>query len=552
VGEAERVVSSAGQTEAAARATVAPRYRVAENLFEARPMPKDRSPQLSRAVAATVADAPPTVAPAVPADTAFFGHPRGLATLFFTEFWERFSYYGMRALLILVLAGTAQAGGLGYDDRTSGAIYGLYTSFVYLLALPGGWVADRLLGQRRSVLYGGILIALGHFSLALRSVPTFFLGLVLIILGTGLLKPNVSTMVAELYPEGGTRRDAGFSIFYSGINLGAFLGPIVCGLLAGSFGWHVGFAAAGVGMVLGLVQYTLGGKYLGQAGLLPNAGEDAPGRSRSQLVLFGSLAVAVLLGILIATGTISVPIQGLANAAGVIIGGLALFYLLFQLVAGGLDAAEKKRMGAIFLLFVFSCLFWSGFEQAGSSLNLFAQRLTDRNIFGWEMPAPVLQSVNPVMIILFAPVFAWLWVALARSRREPSSPTKFSLGLLLLSLGFVVMVGASIATAGQSRQVSPMWLVLTYFFHTCGELCLSPVGLSTVTKLAPHRKVSQMMGIWFMSISLGNLVAGLIAGRFQSFPLPQLFGAVAATTAAAGLILALLVRPIKRLMTGVH
>jgi POT family proton-dependent oligopeptide transporter len=485
--------------------------------------------------------------PIVPATT---GHPRGLAVLFFTEFWERFSYYGMRALLILFMTAAVTEGGLGFDAARAGAIYGLYTAAVYLLALPGGWLADQLLGQRRAVFLGGCIIALGHFSLAMHGLTFFYLGLFLIVIGTGLLKPNVSTMVGELYPVGGARRDAGFSIFYMGINLGAFVAPLVCGYLGQKVNWHWGFAAAGLGMVAGLVQYSMGGRHLGQVGLLPNAGDDPGLRSRTLTILGGSAAaVAVLVAGSIAAG---ISIQAIASATGVIIVSLAIVYLLFQLFAGGLDPTEKKRMVVIFVLFVFSALFWSGFEQAGSSLSLFAQRLTDLNVFGWAMPASFLQSVNPILIIALAPVFAWLWVALSKRNIEPSAPAKFSLGLILLGLGFGVMVWASILTVGQTKQVGPQWLILTYLFHTCGELCLSPVGLSTVTKLAPHRKVGQMMGIWFMSISLGNLMAGLVAGKFESLPLPQLFGAVLGTTAGAGLILALLIKPIRRLMTGVH
>ena len=482
--------------------------------------------------------------------TGFFGHPRGLATLFFTEFWERFSYYGMRALLILFMTAAVAQGGLGFDAARAGAIYGLYTAAVYLLALPGGWLADQLLGQRRAVFLGGCIIALGHFSLALHGLTFFYLGLFLIVLGTGLLKPNISTLVGELYPEGGARRDAGFSIFYMGINLGAFVAPLVCGYLGQKVNWHWGFAAAGLGMVAGLVQYSVGGKFLGQIGLHPNAGDDPGLRRRTLTILGGSAAaVAVLVAGSIAAG---IPIQTIAGATGVIIVSLAFVYLFFQLFAGGLDATEKKRMVVIFVLFIFSALFWSGFEQAGSSLSLFAQRLTDLNVFGWAMPASFLQSVNPILIIALAPVFAWLWVALSKRSIEPSAPAKFSLGLILLGLGFGVMVWASVLTLGQTKQVGPHWLILTYLFHTCGELCLSPVGLSTVTKLAPHRKVGQMMGIWFMSISLGNLMAGLVAGKFESLPLPQLFGAVLATTAGAGLILALLIKPIRRLMGDVH
>ncbi|HKV06562.1 MAG TPA: peptide MFS transporter [Thermoanaerobaculia bacterium] len=499
----------------------------------------------------------PTRVPAgaVAPQTGFFGHPRGLATLFFTEFWERFSYYGMRALLILFMTASAEAGGLGFSDARAGAIYGLYTAFVYLLALPGGWIADQLLGQRRAVFWGGVIIAAGHFSMAVESIQTFYLGLVLIVIGTGLLKPNVSTMVGELYPgegaEAGARRDAGFSIFYMGINLGAFVAPLICGPLGQNVNWHWGFAAAGLGMVLGLIQYVITGKHLGQAGLHPNAASDPAARSKALRLLFIVIA-AIALIVFLVVGVLKIDIEKLAGATGIVIVGLAIAYLILQLVAGGLDPTEKKRMIVIFVLFIFSALFWSGFEQAGSSLNLFAERLTDLNMFGRNIPASVLQSVNPIMIITLAPVFAWLWVALNRSRKEPSAPAKFSLGLILLGLGFGVMVWASVLTANQTRQVGPIWLILTYFFHTCGELCLSPVGLSTVTKLAPHRKVGQMMGVWFMSISLGNLMAGLVAGRFESLPLPQLFGAVLGTTAGAGLILALLIKPIRRLMSGVH
>jgi len=490
---------------------------------------------------------------AVPQRGGFFGHPRGLATLFFTEFWERFSYYGMRALLTLFMTASAAKGGLGFPTERAGAIYGLYTAFVYLAALPGGWLADRLLGQRRAVFYGGCIIAAGHFSMAINSLPTFFLGLVLIVIGTGLLKPNVSAMVGDLYPEGGARRDAGFSIFYMGINLGAFVAPLVCGPLGEQINWHLGFACAGLGMVLGLIQYSLGGKYLGRIGIAPNAGTDPAARSSAQKILMGSAAAILVLVGLAWAGVIRIPVEKLAGATGIVILAIALLYFVFQLVGGGLDSLERKRMLAIFVLFLFSALFWSGFEQAGSSFTLFARDITNRNLFGRVLPVSVLQSINPLFIIAFAPVFAWLWLRLGK--REPSSPAKFSLGLIFLGLGFGVLVWASMLSVGpngQTFKVSPLWLVVTYLFHTFGELCLSPVGLSTVTKLAPHRKVSQLMGIWFMSLALGNLLAGLIGGQFESFPLPQIFGAVFATTAGAGLILALLARPIRRLMGGVH
>ncbi|CAN5482614.1 peptide MFS transporter [soil metagenome] len=517
-------------------------------------MTKDPTSEFASASAVAAVGTPGS--PRVPQDTAFFGHPRGLATLFFTELWERFSYYGMRALLILFMTAAVTDGGLGFDAATAGAIYGLYTAGVYLAAMPGGWVADRLIGQRRAVLWGGIVIALGHFSMAIPGLTTFYLGLALIVIGTGLLKPNISTMVGELYPgDAGARRDAGFSIFYMGINLGAFIAPLVTGYLGEKIDWHLGFGAAGVGMVLGVVQYVLGGRHLGEAGLYPNAArEEGTATSRGSLMLAGMLGgvLVLFLVMLQAFGVVDLTTAvGLASAGGIIIVTLALLYFGFMYVAGGLDAVEKKRLVVIAVLFVFSAIFWSGFEQAGSSLNLFAERLTDRVILGWEMPASFLQSVNSIFIITLAPVFAWLWVWLSRRRMEPSSPAKFSVGLIFLGLGFVVMVVASMRVAS-GVQVSPSWLVLTYLLHTIGELCLSPVGLSTVTKLAPHRMVGQMMGVWFMSISLGNLIAGQVAGQFETLPLPQLFGAVVATTAGAGIILALFVRPIRRLMGGVH
>jgi POT family proton-dependent oligopeptide transporter len=490
---------------------------------------------------------------AIPARGGFFGHPRGLATLFFTEFWERFSYYGMRALLTLFMTASVAAGGLGLPTERAGAIYGLYTAFVYLLALPGGWLADRLLGQRRAVFYGGCIIAAGHFCMAIPRNDTFFLGLVLIVVGTGLLKPNVSAMVGELYPEGGARRDAGFSIFYMGINLGAFVAPLICGPLGEKVNWHLGFACAGLGMVIGLVQYALGGRHLGTAGLAPNAGNDPVARANARRILTGFVVLLVLFVGLVWSGVIQLPVEKLAGGTGIAILAIVLLYFVFQFVGGGLEGPERGKMAAIFCLFVFSAVFWSGFEQAGSSLTLFARDLTDRVVFGWDIPVSTLQSVNPLFIIAFAPVFAWLWLRLAARRMEPSAPAKFSLGLILLGLGFGVLVWASmIAGPNGANKVSPMWLVVTYLFHTFGELCLSPVGLSTVTKLAPHRKVSQLMGMWFMSISLGNLMAGLVAGQFENFPLPQLFGAIFATTAGAGLILALLARPIRRMMGGVH
>lgn len=492
----------------------------------------------------------------------FFGHPRGLATLFMTEMWERLSYYGMRALLVLFMTESlaSQNPGLGLNTETAGAIYGLYTGFVYLLALPGGWIADRLIGQRRAVLIGGALIAAGQFSLAVASMPTFYLGLILVVLGTGLLKPNVSAIVGDLYPEGGARRDAGFSVFYMGINLGAFIGPLICGGLGQSGidflgihikpDWHYGFAAAGTGMVLGLIQYVLGGHHLGDAGHLAEAQRESRGKAARflGLAILAVVALGVVLWLLNNAGIVHLTLQTLAVSTGGVIAGVAFVFLLSVIMFGGLNLEEKKRVVVIGVLFLGAALFWSGFEQAGSSLNLFAQRNTDLNILGWDMPASWLQSVNPLFIIALAPVFGWLWLKMGE--RQPSIPVKFALGLVQLGVGFLVLAwGASFTTDG--NLVSPMWLVVTYFLHTCGELCLSPVGLSSMTKLSPKRYVGQMMGIWFMAAALGNLVGGLIGGQFENFSLQGLFGAVAATSIGFGLVLLAISPWVRKLIGGV-
>jgi proton-dependent oligopeptide transporter, POT family len=484
-----------------------------------------------------------------PAGKQWFGHPRGLSTLFFTEMWERFSYYGMRGILLLFLVATVQNGGFGLTDRTGAAIYGLYVGFVYLMALPGGWVADRILGQRRAVFLGGCFIAAGHFSMAIGTVGTFYLGLCLIVIGTGLLKPNVSAMVADLYPEGGHRRDAGFSIFYSGINVGAMVGPLVCGFLGEKVNWHLGFGAAGVGMVLGLIQYRLGGKYLGEAGLRRSAEVTAAG-DRTAIRRLG-LGVAVVFGVIVLAvvlqlaGVIHLDLYGVAKGTGFFMLGLALLYFGSVIFLSKLSKAEKKRIAVIFVFFMAAVLFWAGFEQAGSSMNLFAERMTQRVIFGWEMPASFLQSVNSIFIILLAPVFGALWVRFGR--RQPSTPAKMGFGLTFLAIGFLVLAWGASFTAGGMR-VSMLWLIITYLLHTVGELCLSPVGLSSVTKLSPRPLVGQMMGTWFMGTALGNLIAGLAAGGFQGMGVEELFLSVAKVTGIAGLVLLVLAKPIRRFM----
>ncbi len=510
-------------------------------------MPKDPTTELAPEAAApgAVASAPQV-----------FGHPIGLYTLFFTELWERFSYYGMRGILILFMAAPLARNGLGFNDAKSAAIYGLYTSMVYLLALPGGWVADKLWGQRRAVFVGGCVIAAGHFTMALPLLglpdqACFYGGLLLIVLGTGLLKPNVSTIVGELYPEGGARRDAGFSVFYMGINIGAFLGPLVCGYLGENVDWHLGFSAAGFGMVAGLVSYWYGGRWLGRAGFLKGdvTGEAMRRRSRNFYAVLGVVAALVMLFVWLAvTGALAVSLGQVALWFGYGIIALAVLYFVYLLAAGGHTRMEKRRLLVIFWLFLLAAVFWGGFEQAGSSMNLFAERLTDRTYFGWEMPASWLQSVNPIFIIVFAPIFGWLWTWLAQRRANPSIPVKFGLGLLGLAGGFFVLSWGA-ANASAANPVTPAWLVVTYFLHTCGELCLSPVGLSSITKLAPSGRVGQMMGVWFIGSALGNLFAGLVAGQLENLDPQALFWRVAVIIGCAGLV-ALAVSPLIRRVMG--
>jgi proton-dependent oligopeptide transporter, POT family len=481
----------------------------------------------------------------------FFGHPRGLATLFFTEMWERFSYYGMRALLTLFMTtATLEANpGLGFDVATAGAIYGLYTSLVYILALPGGWVADNLWGQRKAVWVGGWIIAAGHFTMAVPGTFTFFLGLAFIICGTGLLKPNVSTVVGELYPEGGARRDAGFSVFYMGINIGAFLGPLVTGYLGEGYHWHWGFGAAGVGMVLGLIQFRLGEGYLGDAGLLrtTDSPEQLAAKSRKFFGAFFSVVAAVVaFGYLVSAGVIPLTLTQIATTLGYAVLVIVGLFFVYLWTLGGHTADESKRMGVIFWLFLLVAIFWSGFEQAGTSLNLFARDLTDRVIFGWEAPASWLQSVNPIFIIIGAPIFGSIWVWLERRNADPSIPMKAGLGLTGLAAGFFVLSWGA-ANASADNLASPAWLVVTYFLHTVGELCISPIGLSAITKLSPQRRVGQMMGIWFVGAALGNLFAGLVAGRLETMMPTDLFRTVALIVGSVGIVALALAPQVKKL-----
>ncbi|HEY2026232.1 MAG TPA: peptide MFS transporter [Gemmatimonadaceae bacterium] len=508
--------------------------------------------------ATLVHDEPPPALLRVTQDRGFFGHPRGLSTLFFTEMWERFSYYGIRPLLVLFMTAALASGGFGFTRPAASAIVGIYASSVYLASLPGGWIADRWLGLRRSIWWGGVLIALGHLSIALSALfarPVFFIGLILIVMGTGLLKPNISAIVGDLYPEGGARRDAGFSIFYMGINLGAFIAPFFTGALGERVGWHWGFGAAGVGMLLGLLTYRArAGETLGPIGVSPSAGPAAQRRVRAMTV--GAIGLVAVVVALVMAGTITIDPVAIAQRMTLVMGALAVAYFAYLFFGAGLSRAEKKRTVVILVLFLFSAAFWSAYEQAPTSLNLFAKDFTDRRVFGWEMPTLWLQSATPLFVIVLSPVFAAVWVRLARRGIDLSSPTKFAFALFCAGLSYLIMVAATnqvIAGGGVGARVSILWLLVTYLLQVVGELALSPVGLSSVTKLAPPRFVGQMMGVWFMSIALGNLVAGLIGGNVDPEKLtemPALFQRTALSLFVAAVLLGALVVPIRRMLQG--
>ena len=487
------------------------------------------------------------------------GHPTGLYVLFFTEMWERFSYYGMRAILLLFLIDNVR-GGMGLNEAEGAAIYGIYTASAYLLSLPGGWIADNLLGQRKSIWYGGLIIMLGHIILAIPAGTTlFYAGLCVVATGTGLLKPNISTLVGELYPEGGARRDAAFSIFYMGINLGSFLGITIVGYLGQRVGWHYGFGAAAVGMGLGMIIFrTLGQKYLGQYGNEPLRNvetTDAPSTTGNRsLIGFLGVIVVMLVTLQLTSVLDLTTAQGLARAMGGIISLIAVSYFVYILLAGGLATVEKKRVVVLFIFFLAAAMYWAGNEQQGSSLQIFADRYTDLTFFGWQMPSSWFQNLNPAFILLFSPVLAALWIFIANRKVNYSVPAKMATSLLLLGLAYGVMVFASkLAVTGV--RTSALYLTSTYLLFTLGELFLSPVGLSSFSKLSPKRYASQLMGLWFVGTSLGNLIAGLFAGGFDEknvAQMPALFQSVAYFGLGAGVLLLLFVKPLKRWMGGIE
>ena len=496
-------------------------------------------------------------------------HPKGLFLLFFVEMWERFSYYGMRALLVLYMVKY-----LMFSTEKSGQIYGWYTGMVYLTPLLGGYIADRYLGQRKCIAIGAILMAIGHFAMAFPSLPFFFSALILLIMGNGFFKPNISTVVGSLYEQNDPRRDSGFTIFYMGINLGAFLSPLVCSTLGEKVGWHYGFGAAGVGMVLGLVMFLWGQKaLLGDKGLKP---ADPGGKIYVPVILtmiiltflvasafqFSGYDITGAVRAFLADGTFRlsgydigrIPGYAYALLAGAALGGLA-YGARASASKSTLTSVEKRRVAVIFIMVFFAIFFWAAFEQAGSSMTLFADRETDRvlHLFGWswEVPAGYFQSINPLIIFILAPFFSKMWINLAISGREPSSPIKFAAGLGLLAVGFVVMIAAA-GVYQQSGPVSIMWLVGAYFFHTLGELCLSPVGLSLVTKLAPIQFGSLMMGVWLLSSFAANFVGGFFAGNYDAINHTLFYMIPTGTAAGAALLLLLITPMLRKWMHGIH
>tara|TARA_X000000368_G_scaffold34750_1_gene25437 strand:- start:1916 stop:3439 length:1524 start_codon:yes stop_codon:yes gene_type:complete len=499
----------------------------------------------------------------------FLGHPKGLFVCFATEMWERFSYYGMRALLILYLTKHWE-----FTDTTSYLIYGAYTSLVYIMPVFGGMLADQILGSKKAVTYGAILLVAGHLGMTIESnEQIFYLSLALIVSGVGFLKPNISTMVGALYKEGDPRRDSGFTIFYMGINIGAFTATLLCGYLGEEIGWAYGFGAAGIGMLIGLIIFIAGQKYL--VGLAEPPSEKYKENiylvsrhktSDSQKVIcnLGTYELwAYISGIVMVLATWflvqnSQLVGQLLGGFGAIFIGAWLLYALFRCAP-----EERDRLIVVGILILFSLIFWALFEQAGSSLNILTDRGVDRVVFGWEVPASMFQSLNAGFIFTIAPLFALLWIALAKRNMEPSTPIKFSIGIFFVGLGFLALVYGMKSSDG--LQTGVIWIVLIYLLHTIGELCLSPVGLSSVTKLSPQRIVGFMMGMWFFASAAGNYVAGLIAratatensgassdvynlAQKQSFM--DVYTDVGLIAIGCGIVLAMIAPILKKLMHG--
>lgn len=445
-------------------------------------------------------------------DKGFLGHPIGLRTLFLTEMWERMSYYGMRALLVLYMTGTVTNfnPGLGWTQMESQAIYGIYVGMVYFMVVPGGWIADNILGHQKAVLYGAMIIALGHFTLAIPIQQTFFLGLIFVVLGTGLLKGNISTIVGKLYKEDDGRRESGYTIFYMAINIGSTLGFLVCSYLGEKIGWHWGFGAAGIGMSFGVLQFIYSKKLLGVAGINPNPMED---RRRAKLVLGTKISLGVMV-VVIASGLLgfySIEPRGFAENFSYFLTVVAGLYFLYLFFFAGLTSAEKRNLILLALLFVGAAAFWSGFDQSASSLSIFARDYTDLSVSGYIIPIGWLQFANPIFVVIFAPIFAGIWTHLGRINLNPALPIKFAFGLMLMAVSFVIMLFA-VELAMETAPVGMRWLILTYLLQTWGELTLSPIGLAAFSRYSPKKYIGQMFGLWFLASAIGGVLAGLLGG----------------------------------------
>ena len=443
----------------------------------------------------------------------FFGHPVGLRTLFLTEMWERMSYYGMRALLVLYMTGavTGFNPGLGWSQVESQAIYGIYSGMVYFMVVPGGWIADNILGHQKAVLIGALIIALGHFTLAIPIEQTFFLGLIFVVLGTGLLKGNISTIVGQLYDGQDDRRDSGYTIFYMSINIGSTLGFLICSYLGEKIGWHWGFGAAGIGMTFGVIQYIQHRHLLGDAGMHPNDMSDEKRKKYSNYLKFSLVAMFMVIGAGL-FGFIVIDPRFFAEQFAYFLTIVAGLYFLYLFLFAGLNASERKNLSLLYLLFIGAAAFWSGFDQSAGSLNIFARDYTDLSISGYQIPVGWLQFANPIIVVLFAPIFAGIWAQLARKNLDPSLPLKFAIGLLFMALSFFVMILA-VNLAIESSPVGMQWLLLTYLFQTWGELALSPIGLSAFSRYGPKRYMGQMFGLWFLASAIGGVLAGLLGGE---------------------------------------
>lgn len=449
-------------------------------------------------------------------DKGFFGHPIGLRTLFLTEMWERMSYYGMRALLVLYMTGamTGFNPGLGWSAIEANAIYGIYVGFVYFMVVPGGWIADNILGHQKAVLIGAIIIALGHFTLAIPLEQTFFLGLILIVLGTGLLKGNISTIVGSLYKDNDDRRESGYTIFYMSINIGSTLGFLICSYLGEKIGWHYGFGAAGIGMSFGVYQYIKFRHLLGSAGAEPN---DMPDEKRNNLIKWTKLSLVgmfIVIGVGL-LGLVSIDPRAFAENFAYFLTTVAGLYFLYLFIFAGLNSAERKNLLLLFVLFIGAAAFWSGFDQSASSLSIFARDYTDLTIGNFAMPIGWLQFANPILVVTFAPIFAGMWAYLGRINMNPSLPLKFAIGLLFMALSFIVMIYA-VNLAMVSAPVGMQWLLITYAIQTWGELALSPIGLAAFSKYSPKRYMGQMFGLWFLASAIGGVLAGLLGGDAMS------------------------------------